>query len=163
METTTCTKISAGLYEMNGYTIESVRSATGSTTARGFNVRQGADMLEWFPTKRDAMAYVVTGTPRHNTSLHMELAGALSGLGIVTQTERSFVMLTGVRDDKEFHIHGAGCRDIKRGVQQGKYWDAGFAQMAVSAEALVEAEVQVFTDQDQGWTANDFKVFPCCK
>lgn len=67
-------------------------------------------------------------------------------------------------DFTEFHVHAAGCRDTRNG---SKYWDAEIAtylvQEADTAEDLVAAEVQVYTDQDQGWTAEDHRIFPCCK
>jgi hypothetical protein len=56
-----------------------------------------------------------------------------------------------------FEVHAAGCRDIDRKHINGS-WDA----TAASADDLVAEEVAEFEAQDQGYTADDFRIFPCC-
>jgi len=63
----------------------------------------------------------------------------------------------------EWEVHATGCRDIARTLRRSPFIDAYPPMMAESAEALVAAEVEVYTDQDQGWTAEDHKIFPCCR
>lgn len=94
---------------------------------------------------------------RKNTSLHMSKTQKHAA----SPTE--FVCLTACSDAHEFHVHGAGCADIKRGARNGKYWETGYTEKHESADALVAAWVADFDAQDQGWAASDFKVFPCAR
>ena len=61
----------------------------------------------------------------------------------------------------EWEVHAEGCRDVARKLRVDPFVDA-YTAPAESAEALVESEVQVYTDQDQGWTADDHRIYPCC-
>jgi len=146
MEATALTakKIACGLYEVGEWTIEASEKG-------GFNIRSGAVHIEWFQTKRACMAYIATGSP------------AAANAASKPAAKREFVCLTSCDGDPEFHVHGAGCADIKRGVAKRKYWEAGYAEKHENAEALVAEWVAEFDEQDQGWAASDFKVFPCCK
>lgn len=84
----------------------------------------------------------------------------------VTHTELAplpkFIILNpGMHRDRtaEFVVHAAGCRDLKK--IPGAAFEHPFP--AESVEALIADEVAVFEAQDQGWTADDFRVMPCCK
>jgi hypothetical protein len=68
-----------------------------------------------------------------------------------------------IRDAKtEFEIHGAGCAHLSRGDRR-QFVGPHDVMTAESAEALRDSEVRTFEDQDQGWTAEDFRIFPCAK
>lgn len=81
-------------------------------------------------------------------------------------TNKTFTIIRtgGAPDAKsEFEVHAAGCRDIARTVARSPFVEAFPSVEAPSAEALVAAEVEDYDAQDQGWTAADHLILPCCK
>ncbi len=67
-----------------------------------------------------------------------------------------------IRDAKtEFEVHAAGCAHLAKGDRKN-FADKTLV-VAESAEALVAEEVAEFEANDQGWSADDFRVFPCAK
>ena len=154
-------RIEGGLYKTsNNFQIESLRHAHGNDTERGFYVSLAGVPLEWFATKRDAVKYALAGGEHtaDNPQQGVEQVAAAAPAVL-----REFVCVTAARDAQEFHVHGATCGDIKRGVRSGKYWELGRTETHSSADALVAEWVADFDAQDQGWSATDFKVFPCAK
>jgi hypothetical protein len=73
----------------------------------------------------------------------------------------SFTVLTGTRN-LEFVVHRTGCRDIERTVKQQFPFVSTYEIDGEDVEQAIAAEVQVFTDQDQGWNRGDFYVNACC-
>ncbi len=69
-------------------------------------------------------------------------------------------MLRGARH--RFEVHAAGCSHLK----QSKYHFVGphdVVTWAETAEELVESEADYYESNGQGYTAKDFKIFPCAK
>jgi hypothetical protein len=64
-------------------------------------------------------------------------------------------MTTGER----WQIHKLNCRDIEKVIKRGDRADVVSAE---SPEALIAREL---ADQlsEMGWTAEDFKIMPCCR
>ena len=63
----------------------------------------------------------------------------------------------------EFEVHATSCRDIARKTHSDPFVLAFDMGEWPSAEALVAAEVEVYTDQDQGWTADDHRIMGCAR
>lgn len=60
----------------------------------------------------------------------------------------------------EFEVHGASCADIAKKDPHGSYhWYVE----AATPEAAVAAEVEVYEEQDQGWTADHHRILPCAR
>jgi len=63
----------------------------------------------------------------------------------------------------EWEVHAPGCRDIARTVNacagRVETWEIAGADV----DAAIAAEVAVYTDQDQGWTAEDHHVMGCAR
>jgi hypothetical protein len=60
---------------------------------------------------------------------------------------------------ERWQIHTLNCRDVEKLVKHGDRADIVHAE---SPEALIEAEL---ANQfgEMGWTAEDFRIMPCCK
>jgi hypothetical protein len=60
---------------------------------------------------------------------------------------------------ERWQIHKANCRDIEKMVKHGDRADIVTAE---SPEALIASQL---ADQlsEMGWTAEDFRIMPCCK
>ena len=60
---------------------------------------------------------------------------------------------------ERWQIHKANCRDIEKLVKRGDRADVVIAE---SPEALIASQL---ADQlsEMGWTAEDFRIMPCCK
>ena len=79
---------------------------------------------------------------------------------------KSFTILHtgGASDAKaEWEVHRTGCRDIERTLRRSPFVDIYPSVVAATAEQVVAAEVEVYTAQDQGWTAADHRILPCCR
>lgn len=70
--------------------------------------------------------------------------------------------LASVGDGENWQVHKHGCRDVTR-IARMTFCDVWDRISAESAEALVDAEVAVYTAQDQGWSHDDHRIMPCCK
>ena len=82
---------------------------------------------------------------------------------MTTTTKRAFTVLNMFRGDHWFEVHRTGCRDIARQLSWKGNAQSDWDALAESAEALVADEVAAFHLQEQGFTAHDFKILPCCK
>ena len=78
-----------------------------------------------------------------------------------TTTNPSFTIVTGGRDNYEFEVHAAGCKDLTK--QKNVFLCDQLTQTAVSAAALVDEEVAEYAAQDQGWNHDHFKIHACAK
>lgn len=65
------------------------------------------------------------------------------------------------RAKAEWEIHATGCMDIPRTLKRLPFGGDSWVQTAESAEALVDEEVSVFEDQDQGWNHGDHYIHGC--
>jgi hypothetical protein len=60
---------------------------------------------------------------------------------------------------ERWQIHKLNCRDIEKMVKRGDRADIVSAE---SPEELIEAELANELSE-MGWTAEDFRIMPCCR
>ena len=70
-----------------------------------------------------------------------------------------YTMVSGCGEHAEFEIHAASCTSIAKYPSWGNRWTVE----AESPEQIVAEDVAVYEEQDQGWTADDFYIFPCAR
>ena len=78
-----------------------------------------------------------------------------------TPTDREFTCLyNGPTLRNEFEIHKPGCRDIAKHVaNRASEWLISGSDV----NDAVQAEIDVYQDQDQGWDWEHFHIMPCAK
>jgi hypothetical protein len=76
-------------------------------------------------------------------------------------TTQKFAYVSNAGGKTEFEIHGATCSHLKR-IRQNVFADITILS-AESAQALVDAEVATYQEQDQGYEHSDFRILPCAQ
>lgn len=73
--------------------------------------------------------------------------------------------------DAPYHVHGAGCADLQRNANRGRYQQIDVTPAAVEEFASLQELTESYYDghlsdsPDATWAdyADEFKVFPCVK
>ncbi len=75
-----------------------------------------------------------------------------------------FIVANMAKGEASFEVHGVRCGDLRRKYSRDRACINGTWRVTgTTAEEVVAQEVEELQAQDQGYTADDFKVFPCCK